>query len=758
LKFGRDESPASKLDKLEALIVTHYGRPLTDVRFMASMLSIPCEERYGALIMIPQKHKDETLRTLVDLAGAAARKQPTVLLYEDVHWADPTSLEALDLLIDRVRSFPLLVVLTHRPEFQPRWGAHGHVAGLNLSKLTRAQSGAMVSNLAGNKALPVDLVQQILAKTDGVPLFVEELTKSILESNQLKETADRYEYVGTARSITIPATLRDSLMARLDRYMPVKEIAQIGAAIGREFSYELVAAVAPRAKAELEDALERLIASGLAFRRGTPPDATYTFKHALVQDAAYDSLLKSRRHELHHKIARVIEERFPNIKTTEPEVLAHHLTAAHLAEAAIPLWRAAGELSMRRVALTEAISHLTRGLEVISTLPPSSERDASELELRTLLGPALIAARGFAAPEVEQAYGQARVLCRQMGETPQIFPVLYGLWAFYLVRADMSAARELVDQLWQLARSASDSGLFLVAHRAMATTFHFEGEFVLAQEHASKGIAFGDSEQHSSLALLYGEHPVVVCQCFAAHGLWCLGYPDRALARIQDAITLARQLAHPVMLVQALDFAAWIHQCPREAQLTREQAEATIALATEYNILFFLAHANTLAGWALVELGQRTKGIAQLRQGLAAHRSTGAVLPLPSVLLAETCEKVKQPQEGLLVVTEAQAEVQKGLRYYEAELCRLKGELLLGPSAENHAEAEMCFHQALDIARRQQAKSFELRAAISLSHLWQRQGKRAAAYEMLAAIYGWFSEGFETADLREAKALLEALA
>jgi class 3 adenylate cyclase/predicted ATPase len=757
LNFGRDAAPESKLDKLEGLIVIHYGRPLADVRFIASILSIPCEERYGALAISPQKHKDETLRSLIALAEAAARKQPTFMLYEDVHWADPTSLEALDLLIDRVRSVPLLIVLTHRPEFHSRWGVHGHVAGLNLSKLTRAQSSAMVSKLAGGKALPAELVQQILAKTDGVPLFVEELTKSILESSGLKEAADHYEYAGTTRSIAIPATLRDSLMARLDRSMPVKEIAQIGAAIGREFSHELIVAVAPRAKAELDDALERLIASGLAFRRGTPPEATYTFKHALVQEAAYDSLLKSRRQELHLKITQVIEERFPGIKVTEPEVLAHHLTAAGLADAAISAWRAAGELSMRRMALSEAISNLTRGLQVISTLPPSSERDAGELELRALLGPALIATKGFAAPEVEQTYNRARILCRQMADTPQTFPVLYGLWAFYLVRAEMLTARELVEQLWQLARNANDSGLLLVAHRAMATTFHFEGEFVLAQEHAAQGTALYDPEQHSTLALPYGEHPAVVCQCFAAHGLSCLGYPDRALTSIQSALALARQLAHPVMLVQALDFAAWVHQCRREEQLTRQQAEATIALATEHSIPFFLAHATVLGGWALVEQGQRAEGIAQIRQGLAAHGATGAVVPLPSVLLADAYGKVGQPEQGLRVVAEALAEVHKGLRYYEAELYRLRGELLLGVSADNHPQAERSFQQALDIARRQQAKAFELRAAMSLSRLWQRQGKRAAAHQLLAPIYGWFTEGFETADLREAKALLEVL-
>ena len=414
LKFARDETADAKLDKLEALIVTHYGRPLADVRFVASILSIPCEQRYGALPMTPQKHKDETLRTLVDLTEAAARQQPSVMLFEDAHWADPTTLEVLDLLIDRVKTVPLLVVLTHRPEFQSRWSEQGHVGALNLSKLTRAQSAAMVSALAGGKALPAALLEQILTRTDGVPLFVEELTKSILESGELKEAGDHYEYAGSARAVTIPATLRDSLMARLDRFMPVKEIAQIGAAIGREFSYELIAAVAPMPQAQLDDALARLSESGLAFRRGTPPDAVYTFKHALVQDAAYDSLLKSRRQELHAKIARVIEQRFPNIKTTEPEVLAHHLTAAGLAEAAIPLWQAAGELALKRMALTEAISHLNQGLELVSTLPRSSQRDASELGLRSRLGTAWLALKGWAAPEVWTSLHPALALAKSL--------------------------------------------------------------------------------------------------------------------------------------------------------------------------------------------------------------------------------------------------------------------------------------------------------------------------------------------------------
>jgi predicted ATPase len=427
LKFSRDDTTEAKLDKLEALVVTHYGRPLADVRFVAAILSIPFEGRYGERPMTPQKQKDETLRTLIDITEAAARQQPSVLLFEDAHWADPTTLEVLDLLIDRVRIVPLLVVLTHRPEFQSRWSEQGHVGALNLSKLTRAQSAAIISTLVGGRALPAALLEQILTRTDGVPLFVEELTQSILESGELREAGERYDYAGSARAVTIPATLRDSLMARLDRFTPVKEIAQIGAVIGREFSYELIAAVAPMPQAQLDDSLARLCESGLAFRRGTPPDALYTFKHALVQDAAYDSLLKSRRGELHGRIARVIEQRFLNIKATEPEVVAHHLTEAGLAEAAIPLWQAAGELALKRVALTEAISHLNRGLALIPALSWSSERDADELELRIRLGTAWVALRGWAAAEVWSSLYPALALAKSLQRHDSLLAIRWGL-------------------------------------------------------------------------------------------------------------------------------------------------------------------------------------------------------------------------------------------------------------------------------------------------------------------------------------------
>jgi predicted ATPase len=465
LKFARDESSESKIDKLEALVVTQYGRPLADVRFVASMLSLPYEDRYGRLPMTPQKHKDERLRILVDLTEAAARQHPSVMLFEDAHWADPTTLEVLDLLIDRVKTVPLLVVLTHRPEFRSRWSDQGHVGALNLSKLTRTQSAAMVSALAGGKPLPAGLLEQILTRTDGVPLFVEELTKSILEAGELKDLGYHYDYVGSPRAVTIPTTLRDSLMARLDRFVPVKEIAQMGAAIGREFTYELIAAVAPMPEAQLDDALVQLSESGLAFRRGTPPDAIYIFKHALVQDAAYDSLLKSCRNELHGKIARVIDQRFPNIKTTEPEVLAHHLTAADLTEAAIPLWQKAGELALKRTALTEAISHLNRGLELIASLPRSSQRDASELGLRSLLGTAWMALKGWATPEVTISLHPALALAKSLERHDELLPILWGLMVNVLTQGRVAEALPWAREMLDIAEAINDADLLITGAR-----------------------------------------------------------------------------------------------------------------------------------------------------------------------------------------------------------------------------------------------------------------------------------------------------
>jgi class 3 adenylate cyclase/tetratricopeptide (TPR) repeat protein len=760
LKFTRDETTDAKLDKLEALVVTHYGRLLADVRFVAAILSIPYEHRYGALAMTPQKHKDETLRTVVDISEAAARRQPSVMLFEDAHWADPTTLEVMDLLIDRVRTIPLLVVLTHRPEFQSRWSDQGHVGALNLSKLTRAQSAAMVATLVGGKALPGPLLEQILTRTDGVPLFVEELTKSILESGELTEAGDHYEYGGSARAVTIPATLRDSLMARLDRFMPVKEVAQIGAAIGREFSHELIAAVAPMPQTQLDESLAQLSASGLAFRRGTPPDAIYTFKHALVQDAAYDSLLKSRRRELHAKIAREIEHRFPNIKTTEPEVLALHLTVAGLTEAAIPLRQAAGGLALKRMALTEAISQYNQGLELVSSLPRSSQRDASELELRSLLGTAWMALKGWPAPEVWTSLHPALALAKSLERYDALAPILAGLFGTVLTQGRVAEALPWAQEMLDLAEVTGDADLLIAAHASACEGHFWAGELTKAVEHADNVLDRYDDETHRHLADILNQDPKTSAGIFASICTWMLGYPDRALRLNDGTHAHARQRGHPFDFGWALSMGALEpnHRCKLEELLKR--AEECERLGRENSLPLLEGMAPMSYGLALIQKGKSAEGIGPLKAGMAFWDASGGknFTPTLKTFLAEAMALTGDLDNALVLIDQVIAQVERPgweerLRY--AETLRLKGWML---SLKGDLDgAERNFLASLDWARRQQAKMWELRTSTSLARLWQSQGKRQDAYELLAPVYGWFTEGFDTKDLQDAKTLLDEL-
>jgi class 3 adenylate cyclase/tetratricopeptide (TPR) repeat protein len=760
LKFARDETTDAKLDKLEALVVTHYGRPLADVRFVAAILSIPCEDRYGALPMMPQKFKDETLRALVDITEAAGRQQPSVMLFEDAHWADPTTLEVLDLLIDRVRTIPLLVVLTHRPEFPTRWSGHGHVGALNLSKLTRAQSAAMVATLAG-KALPEPLREQILTRTDGVPLFVEELTKAVLESGDLKEAGDHYEYAGSARAVTIPATLRDSLMARLDRFAPVREIAQIGAAIGREFSYEMIEAVAPMPQAQLDNALARLCESGLAFRRGTPPDAIYTFKHALVQDAAYDSLLKSRRQELHTKIARVIGQRFPEMKTTEPEALAHHLTAAGLAEAAIPFWQSAGEQALKRLALTEAISHLRQGLELVSTLPQSSQRDASELELRNLLGIKAWFGISPATPEVWTSLYPALALAKSLRRQDALALILLGLAAHIVVQGRVAEALPWAEEMLDLAKATGDAILLIMGHKFACDCYCLMGEFTRAVEHADKVLDLYDAEMHRHLTNRVNIDPKTTAGIHGSISAWMLGYPDRAMRLNNETAEHARRRGHPVNLGHALATGAHEFDHRYDHEDLRKRAEECERLGRENSLPHLWAVlAPGLYNLALTREGKVAEGIAPLKAGIAAWEASGGKvrMPIAKAFLAEGMALTGDLDSALQLIDEQIAQIERPgweERLYYAEILRLKGWIF---SLKGDLEgAERNFLASLDWARRQHAKMWELRTSTSLARQWQGQGKRQDAYELLAPVYDWFTEGFDTKDLLEAKSLLAEL-
>ena len=761
LKFGRDESPESKLDKLEALMVGHYGLLLSDVRFVATMLSIPCEARYGAISVTPQKHKDETLRVLVAIVEAAARRQPAVMLFEDAHWADPTSLEAMDLLVDRVRNIPLLIVLTHRPEFQSKWGSHGHVAALNLSKLTRPQSGAIVSKVAGGKGLPAELLEQILNKTDGVPLYVEELTKAILESGELKDAGDHYDYAGAARSVTIPATLRDSLTARLDRSPAAKEIAQIGAAIGREFNYELIAAVAPHTQTELDSALNQLTESGLAFRRGNLPNAVYTFKHALVQDTAYDSLLKTRRRALHAKIARVLEEHFPTIKDTEPELLAHHLTAAGQVEAAIPLWQSAGELALKRMALTEAISHFNKGLELVSTLPQSSERDASELGLRTLLGTAWMALKGWAAPEVWSSLYPALALAKSLERNDALLPILWGLFINVMTQGRIAESLPWAEEMLGIAKATGDSDLLITGHMVAYIHYLYLGRLIKAQEHGDKVLALFDGEKHGHLVNILNHDPKTVVVGGSSLSAWMLGYPDRAVPLLDEAIAHARRHGHPFDLGWVLTIGGEMFGFRYEPEELCRCAEEAEKLGREHSLPVLWALLAPLSyGMALILEGKPAEGIGRLKAGLTVWDGAGGKSRNPYLksVLAEAMALTRDLDNALRLIDEQIAQVERPgweERMHYAEILRLKGWML---SLKGDLEgAEQYYRTSLDWAREQQAKSWELRTSTSLARLWQSQGKPKEARELLKPVYDWFTEGFGTKDLIDAKALLKEL-
>jgi hypothetical protein len=638
---------------------------------------------------------------------------------------------------------------------------YGHAAALALTKLTRPQAAAIVSRLSGGKTLPADLLEQILGKTDGVPLFVEELTRSILESGDLTDAGDHWEYAGRARSLAIPLTLRDSLMARLDRFTPVKEIAQIGAAIGREFSYELIAAVAPHSRPALDQALAQLTASGLAFQQGTAPDAVYTFKHALVQDAAYDSLLKARRQELHGKIARVIEERWPQIEATEPELLAYHYTEARQPAEAIPLWQKAGSLALGHMALTEAIVHLTKGLELVAGLRPSAERDGSELDLRKLLGTAWFAFRGPQVQEVWDSLHPALALAHSRRRNDALLPILFGLWDHVFCSGRMAESLDWVCELMNAAEAYRDSELLIVGHQIAVVSYFCLGDPIKARVDADQVLALYGEERHGHLVGILNHDPKTIALWYSALSTWMLGYPDRAAQLRADGEAHARKLGHPFdlgfFLAATILFDhrgepdEWLKCCDEAKQL-----------GLENSLLFLTEIVVPLgSGTALIRKGQVAEGLTLAERAKAAWEGSGARAFLPTIksVLAEGMAQLGNLAGALDLVDEAIGQVERPgweERYYYAETLRIKGWLL--SLQGDSAGAERAYIASLAWARTQHAKSWELRTATSYARLLRDQGRVREARDMLAPIYGWFTEGFDTKDLKEAKSLLVELA
>ena len=758
LRFQADNTPEQKLEKLEQNL-SQYRLPLEEsVPLFGTLLSLPIpEDQYPPLTLSSQRQRQKTLEAIVAIMLELAERQPVLFILEDLHWTDPTTLEFLGLLVDQTPTASLYALLTCRPEFQPSWSHRSYLTEITVNRLSPNQIESIATQVAGGKTLPAEIVHQLVDKTDGVPLYVEEMTKAVLESGVLKETDSQYELIGSVASLAIPSTLQDSLMSRLDRLVTAKGVAQIGATIGRQFSYALLQAVTQHDHETLQQQLDRLVDAELLYQRGQVPHATYTFKHALIQDAAYQSLLISTRHQQHHRIADALAEHFPEVRVSHPEVLAHHYAEAGQYEQAFLYWHQAGQYALERSAHMEAINHLTKGLALLQTLPDTPERMRHELSIHISLGASLMATKGYAALEVEHAYTRARELCQQMGETPQLFSVLRGLWAYYLTRMDLQVALEIGEQLLRLAQNVDNQSLRVRANFALGQTLFHLGEFVAARAYLEEGISLFDS-QHLSVRAM--PDPGLGCFCYLACVRWMLGYPDQSLQSINAALFLAQEQSHAFSLAFTLLFAAICHEYRGEKHTSQERVEALIALTTEQEFGYLLMLGEIMRGWGWFVQGQGEAGVAHIRQGLNAMRDEGAEIFRPHfvALWVNAYNTQGQIDEGLEAVGEALADGHNtGQRYYEAELHRLEGELLLKRALPDTRRVEACFQQALSVARPQQAKSLELRAATSLAKLWQSQGKHQEAYDLLAPVYEWFTEGFDTADLIDAKTLLDEL-
>ena len=755
--FTREDTPAIKLEKLEALLA-QASPPDEDIALLADLLSLPASEHHPLPNLSPQRKKERTLKALIRQLEGLARQQPVVMIFEDAHWLDPTSRELLELTVERVRSLPALLIITFRPDFQPPWSGQPQVTSLTLNRLDRRDRIALVEQIAGGKALPDEVIEQIADRTDGVPLFVEELTKSVLESGLLREEAGRFVLDRALPPLAIPTSLHDSLMARLDRLASVRQVAQIGAAIGREFSYALVRAVSRLTDGELEAALTRLVASELVFQRGAPPEAVYSFKHALVQDAAHGSLLRNARQQLHARIADALETHFPELIDSQPELLAQHYAEAGFADKSVAYWGKAGRSSAARSAMTEAVAQFQKGLDQLALLPDSRERQEQELEFWSALGAALRFVKGQASSELGHAFARARELWEQLGSPSQFVHIPYGQSRHHSFRGEYVLAQRLDEDLLRLSRQRDDSAGVVLGHDCSGRDLLLAGRFASARSHLEQVLALYDPISHGSLVHQTGSHPQVISRGYLAIALFCLGFPDDALVQSNAVIADARRLAHPPTLTVSLSTDARLLSVSGDNATLDQRAGQLIAVATEQGFPLYRMLGTIYRGWAKVNTGDLQAGISLLRSGSSAYSATGAQsrISYHTALLAKACQIAGQVEEAAVHLDNAlQLAEAIGERWFTAELYRHKGRLMSGRGDSEAAEA-LC-RQALAIAREQEAKLWELRAAVDLARLVRDRGHRSEARDLLAPVYGWFIEGFDTHDLKSAKLLLDEL-
>ena len=763
--FAQDDTPQARLDKLDAML-TRTSTSKADAALFADMLSLPNDGRYPTFGLTPEQRRQRTFEALNLQIEALTSSRPVLMIVEDAHWADPTSLEAFGQAVGQIANLPVLLIVTFRSEFEPPWIGRSHVTALTINRLAERDVRAMIDNVIGNKPLSLEVRQDIMERTDGVPLFVEEITKAVLEAEN-EGAAQRTAAVLPSPALAVPASLHGSLMARLDRVGPAKEVAQIGAALGRKFSHPLLAAVVRKPEAELESALDRLVAAGLLFQEGVPPHATYLFKHALVQDAAYGTLLREPRRALHARIAETLESQFTEIAENQPELMARHCTEAGLIEQAASLWGKAGQWSLEHSALVEAAAQITRALDQIAAVPATPALRREEIKLQVALANALMHVEGYAAPETKAAVEQARVFierAEELEETPNdpllLFSVLYGVWAVNALAFNGDTLRNLAAQFLALAEKQAATAPLLIAHRIMGVSLLYAGDFAKARMHLEQAITLYDPAEHRPLATRFGQDAAVHALSYRSLALWSLGYPEAAKVDIDQAISDAREIGQAATLMTALNNTGITLICCRNYAAANAELGELVALADEKGVLYWKVCGMASQGCLFAQTGKTSDAVRMLTSGITAYRSTGATLWAPFHLsnLATSHASLGQLEDAWRCVGEAiRAVATTKEKWFEAEVHRIAGDIALSPERDA-AKAEAYFERALAVARRQQAKSFELRASMSLARLWRDQGKAQQARELLAPVYGWFTEGFDTRDLKDAKALLEDLA
>ena len=763
--MAHDDTAQGKLDKLDALLA-QTATSTQDAALFAEMLSLANDGRYPTLDLAPPQRRQRTLEALSLQMEALSRSSPVLMIFEDAHWTDPTSLEAFGRAVDRIVTLRVLLIVTFRPEFDAPWIGRPHVTTLTINRLTQRDIDAMINRVVGNKLLPANIRQDIIERTDGIPLFVEELTKAVLEAESEGE-ARRTAAVVPSPALAVPASLHASLMARLDRLGHAKEVAQIGAAIGREFSHALLAAVVRKPEAELGSALDRLVAAGLLFRQGIPPHATYLFKHALVQDAAYGTLLREPRRALHARIAETLESQFAEIAERQPEQLARHCTEAGMIEKSAGLWGKAGQRSLARSALVEAAEQLTRALGQIAALPATPALRREQIKLQVALANALMHTRGYSSADTKASLDQARSLIERaeaLGEPLEdpllLFSVLYGFWVANITEFNGDVCRDLAAQFLALAERQPATVPRMVGHRLVGTASYFTGDYADARAHLDQAIALYDPAEHRALATRFGQDVKVAGLAIRSLNLWDLGYPEAALDDAEEALKNARQIGQAATLMYALALCLFTQIKCRNYALASTQAHEVIALAEEKGSLLWKAFGMADQGCVLAQTGRASDAINMLTSSLTAFRPMRATLGGPFYLscLAHAHAKLGRFEEAWHFADKAIVAVKTTKeKWWEAEIVRVGGEIALISPEPDAAKAEAYFQHALTVARQQQAKSWELRAAMSVARLWRDQGKRDEARVLLAPVYGWFTEGFDTLDLKEAKALLDEL-